>query len=220
MAFVSTLGSSTANSFISVARASSLLQELPDSPGVVSWLTLVQAQKEKTLVAASMTINPLRWKGYVANGEQSLAWPRKIVVDGRRLPPDELPLDFEYAVAYMAAFLTTSGGYTGIQDGNDGGIDLMENDQYSEVGLGSGALTVKFKDDNRGRSGFEYIPPFVMDILSKYIIDSSFHQSYVTRDSVARITPIYSRSVYGGGRIRIVGDRVYPTFGGWASNPI
>lgn len=219
MAFVSTLGANNQNSFISVSRANSLLAELPDSPGVISWLALTDAQKEKTLVAATMTINPLRWKGFVATPTQSLAWPRRIKVDGRRLPIDELPLDLEYAVAYMAAFLTTSGGYTGIQTGNDGGLQLQQNNQYEEVELGSGALRVKFKDEDQGQSGFEYIPPFVMDILSKYIIDSSFNQSYVSRTSSARITPFYSGAAYGR-RIRVAGGAVFPVYGGWYSNPL
>lgn len=195
------------------------MQELPDSPGVVSWLALDNSQKEKTLVAATMTINPLRWKGFVATAEQSLAWPRKIKIDGRRLPPDELPLDFEYAIAYMAAFLTTNGGYTGIPSENDGGVGLQQNNQYEEVELGSGALRVKFKDEDQGQSGFEYIPPFVMDILSKYIIDSSFHQPYVSRTSTARITPFYSGAAYGR-RIRVAGGSVFPAYGGWYSNPL
>ena len=219
MAFVSTLGADNQNSFISVARATSLLTELPDSPGVVSWLALSDTQKEKTLVAATMTINPLKWKGFVATPTQSLAWPRRIKVDGRRLPIDELPLDLEYAVAYMAAFLTTNGGYTGIQTGNDGGLQLQQNNQYEEVELGSGALRVKFKDEDQGQSGFEYIPPFVMDILSKYIIDSTFNQPYVSRTSSARITPFYSGAAYGR-RIRIANGAVFPAYGGWYSNPL
>lgn len=219
MAFVSTLGADNANSFISVARANSLLTELPDSPGVVSWLAFSDTQKEKTLVAATMTINPLKWKGFIATSTQSLAWPRKVKIDGRRLPIDELPLDLEYAVAYMAAFLTTSGGYTGIQMGNDGGLGLQQNNQYEEVELGSGALRVKFKDEDQGQSGFEYIPPFVMDILSKYIIDSSFNQPYVSRTSSARITPFYSGAAYGR-RIRVAGAAVFPAYGGWYSNPL
>ena len=220
MAFVSTLGASDANSFISVARATSILQDLPASAGVSAWLTLTQGQQQQTLVAATMSINPLRWKGFAATSEQSLAWPRRIKVDGRMLSVDELPLDFEVAVAYMAAFLSDSGGYTGIATGNDGGVTLKDNDQYSEVELGSGALRVKFKEDNSLQSGFEYIPPFAMDILSKYIIDSSFNQPYVSRDSTARVNPYYGASASTGSRIRIAGGQVFPAYGGWASNPL
>lgn len=220
MAFISTLAASDANSFLSVERAISLLTELPDSPGVVSWLALEEEQQEKTLVASTMTINPLRWKGFVATPDQSLAWPRNIKIDGRRLPSDELPLDFEYAVAYMAAFLSTNGGYTGIPTGNDGGVQLQQNDQYSEVELGSGALRVKFKEDNSGQSGFEYIPPFVMDILSKYIVDSNFSQPYLSKTSAARVAPFYANGLYRQSGIRIAGGLVFPRSGGWASNSL
>lgn len=220
MAFVSTLGATNANSFVSVARATSLLGELPASPGITTWLALGDTAKERSLVAASMVINPLKWKGTVATAEQSLAWPRFIKIDGRVLPNDELPLDFEIAVAYMAAFLSSTGGYTGIPAGNDGGVTLQQNDQYSEVELGSGALRVKYKDDDSAQSGFEFIPPFAMDILSKYIIDSSFNQPVVTRDSVARVDPFYAAGAFRGRRIRFSGGQIFPVYGGWASNPL
>lgn len=220
MAFVSTLGADNANSFISVARATSILQDLPTSPGILTWLDLTETQQEQTLVAATMSINPLKWKGFVSTSEQSLAWPRRIKIDGRMLSAEDLPLDFEVAVAYMAAFLSTNGGYTGIAADSDGGVTLRQNDQYSEVELGSGALRVKFKEDDSLQSGFEYIPPFAMDILSKYIIDSSFNQPYVTRDSTARVNPYYGAAAYSGSRIRVSGGRVFPAYGGWASNPL
>lgn len=220
MAFVSTLGASNANSFISVARASSLLAELPQSPGIASWIALSSTQKEQTLVAATMSVNPLRWKGMIADPEQSLAWPRYIKIDGRMLSSTELPLDFEIAIAYMAAFLTTTGGYTGISSQNDGGVTLLQNDQYEEIDLGNSALRVKFKDDDSAQSGFEFIPPFAMDILSKYIIDSSFHQSYLTKQSSARIDPYYAAGAFRGRRIRFAGGQVFPAYGGWASNPL
>ena len=110
MAFVSTIGASDANSFLSVARATTLLGELPVSAGITAWLALTSTQKEQTLVAATMAVNPLKWKGTVATQEQSLSWPRRMKVDGRVLPYDELPIDFEIAVAYMAAFLGSGGG--------------------------------------------------------------------------------------------------------------
>jgi hypothetical protein len=220
MAFVSTLGATNANSFISVARATSLLGEIPQSPGITTWLALGDTPKQQTLVAATMAINPLKWKGFVATQEQSLAWPRRIKIDGRTLPVDELPLDFEIAVAYMGAFLTTTGGYTGISAANDGGVTMMENDQYEEVELGSGSLRVKYKNDDSVQSGFDVIPPFAMDILSKYVLDSSFNQPFVTRRSVARIDRYYGAAAFRESGIRIAGGQVFPTYGGWASKPL
>jgi hypothetical protein len=219
MAFVSTIGASDANSFLSVARASTLLGELPASAGITAWLALTTTQKEQTLVAASMTINPLKWKGTVATQEQSLAWPRRMKIDGRVLPYDELPIDFEIAVAYMAGFLGSGGGYTAVAV-NDGGASLRDTNQYEEVELGDGALRVKFKGGDAPQTGMDYIPPFSMDILSRYAIDSSFNQPYVTRDSVARLDPYYGNSAFRPNRIRVVGSQIYPSYGGWASNPL
>jgi len=219
MAFVSTLGAANANSFISVARATTLLGELPVSAGITAWLALNNTQKEQTLVAATMTINPLKWKGYVADAAQSLSWPRLIKIDGRQLATDELPIDFEIAVAYMAAFLGSGGGYTAVAT-NDGGASLRSTNQYEEVELGNGALRVKFKSGDTPQTGMDYIPPFSMDILSRYAIDSSFNQPYVTRDSVARLDPYYGNSAFRPNRIRVVGSQIYPSYGGWASNPL
>jgi hypothetical protein len=220
MAFVSTLGASNANSFVSAARATSLLSDLPQSPGITSWLALTDQQKEQTLVGATMAINPLKWKGALVDPYQSLSWPRYMKIDGRVLPNDELPLDFEIAVSYMAAFLTTNGGYSGIGADNDGGVLLRENDQYDEVNLGSGSLQVKYRDRDSMQSGFEFIPPFAMDILSKYIIDSSFHQSHLTKGSSARIDKYYAAGAFRGRRVAFGGGMVYPVSGGWYSNPL
>jgi hypothetical protein len=219
MAFVSTLGASDANSFLSVARASSLLGELPASAGITAWLALTTTQKEQSLVAATMTINPLKWKGYVADASQSLAWPRLIKVDGRQLPTDELPIDFEISVAYVAAFLGSSGGYTAVA-ANDGGASLRSTNQYDEVELGDGALRVKFKQGDIPQTGVDYIPPFAMDILQRYITDPSFHQPYVSRTSTARIDPYYGGNGFRPRRIRFAGGQVFPATGGWYSNPL
>lgn len=219
MAFVSTLGAANANSFISVARATTLLGELPVSAGITAWLALNNTQKEQTLVAATMTINPFKWKGYVADAAQSLSWPRLIKIDGRQLATDELPIDFEIAVAYMAAFLGSGGGYTAVA-ANDGGATLRSTNQYDEVELGDGALRVKFKQGDMPQTGVDYIPPFAMDILYRYMIDSSFHQPYVSRTSTARIDPYYGAGAFRPNRIRFAGGQVFPATGGWASNPL
>lgn len=219
MAFVSTLGASDANSFLSVARAASLLGELPASAGITAWLALTTAQKEQTLVASTMTINPLKWKGYVADASQSLSWPRLIKVDGRQLSTDDLPIDFEIAVAYVAAFLGSSGGYTAVA-ANDGGASLRSTNQYDEVELGDGALRVKFKQGDVPQTGVDYIPPFAMDILQRYIIDPSFHQPYLSRTSTAKVDPYYGGGNFRPNRIRFANGQVFPATGGWYSNPL
>lgn len=219
MAFVSTLGAADANSFLSVARATSLLGDLPASAGITAWLALTDAQKEQTLVAATMTINPLKWKGRIIDDTQSLSWPRLMKIDGRQLSTEELPIDFEIAVAYMAAFLGSGGGYTAVAT-NDGGASLRSTNQYEEVELGDGALRVKFKGGDIPQTGIDYIPPFAMDILYRYMIDPSFNQPYVSRTSTARVDPYYGGGAFRPRSIRFAGGQVFPTYGGWASNPL
>lgn len=219
MAFVSTLGASDANSLLSVERATALLQDLPPSYGVSAWLTLTDTQKQQTLVAATMAINPLHWKGHPANSTQSLAWPRVIAADHFYQPTDQLPIDFEIGVAYMAAFLGINGGYTGISS-LDGGVKRRNNSEYDEIELGRSDLRVKFNRDNTVQTGQLFIPPFSMDIFSRYMIRGGFYQPRVRRESTARIN-VYGRGLtYRQSRIRIVDGQVWPAYGGWESNPL
>jgi hypothetical protein len=219
MAFVSTLGASDANSYLSVAEATALLSGLPVSPGVTAWLALTNTEKEQTLVAATMAINPLKWKGRPVANNQSLAWPRVVTADHFAVSSSDLPLDFQIGVAYMAAFLGETGGYTGIQD-LDGGSQRRENEQYDEVELGRGDLRVKFNNTGSLQAGSQYIPPFCMDIFRRYMNDSSFHQPRVSREPSARINPYGPGSAFRPSNIRVMNGLVYPAEGGWASNPL
>jgi len=216
MAFVSTLGASDANSYLSVARATTLLSELPESPGIVAWLALTPTQKEQSLVAATMTINPLQWKGQPSSTEQSLAWPRRIIADYYFAPEDELPVDFEIGVAYMAAFLGTTGGYTGIPDA-DGGAKRYKNSEYEEVELGDGELRVKFRTDSMSQTGALFIPPFSMDIFSRYMIRGDFYQPRVRRESTARVgyRGFVTRQKPSG--VRYINGQLWPYGSSWSN---
>ena len=218
MAFVSTLGAADANSYLSVARATTLLSELPASTGVSTWLTLTTTQKEQSLVAATMSINPLHWKGQPATSEQSLAWPRRVAADYYYAPQDELPVDFEIGVAYMAAFLGTNGGYTGISS-TDGGATRYKNSEYDEVTLGgtSEGLTVKFNKDQMSQTGMLFIPPFSMDIFARYMIRGDFYQPKVRRESTARVG---YRGFVSGQRpsgVRYINGQLWPYGGSWSN---
>ena len=216
MAFVSTLGAVNANSYLSVARATTLLSELPASVGVSAWLTLTNTQKEQSLVAATMSINPLHWKGQPATSEQSLAWPRRVAADYYYAPEDELPVDFEIGVAYMAAFLGTNGGYTGIS-GTDGGATRYKNSEYDEVTLGgtSEGLIVKFNKDQMSQTGMLFIPPFSMDIFARYMIRGDFYQPKVRRESTARVGYRGFVSTQRPSGVRYINGQLWPYGGSW-----
>jgi hypothetical protein len=220
MAFVSTLGALDANSYLSVAKATTLLSELPGSAGVAAWLALINTQKEQSLVAGTMAINPLQWKGQPASSDQALAWPRRIVADYYYAPSDELPVDFGIGVAYMAAFLGTNGGYTGISSA-DGGATRYRNSEYDEVTLGGTGegLTVKFSKDQMSQTGMLFIPPFSMDIFAKYMIRGDFHQPRVRRESAARIgyRGYVGRQSPSG--VRYINGQLWPYGGSWSDRP-
>ena len=218
MAFVSTLGASDANSYLSVAKATTRLGDLPSSNGIATWLGLDEESKEKTLVGATMAANPLKWKGRPATFEQSLAWPRVIRADYFNLPTDELPIDFEVAIAYLAAFIGSEGGYTGIND-LDGGAKQLKNSQYDEVELGRSDLRVKFRDQVQ-QTGVAYITPFCMDIFARYMVGGGFNQPRLVRESTARIGNYAARAAFRPSNIRVVNGLVWPAEGGWASNPL
>lgn len=214
MAFVSTLGASDANSYLSVEAAEARLSELPESAGVTSWLALSEPEKEQSLVAATMAINPLQWRGQPASQEQSLAWPRRIISDYYYAPSDALPVDFEIAAAYMAAFLGSNGGYTGIANA-DGGATRYKNSEYEEVEIGRGDLRVKFDRSNMSQTGALFIPPFSMDIFAKYMVRGDFHQPRVRRDATARIG--YRGFALGqySSRTRYMNGQLWPVTGSW-----
>jgi len=214
VAFVSTLGAPDANSYLSVAEATALLGEIPASYGIQQWLALNNSQKQQTLVAATMAINPLQWKGKPAGPDQSLAWPRLMIADYYYSEIDELPLDFKMGVAYMAAFLGISGGYTGIRDA-DGGVKRQKNSEYEEVELGDGDLRVKFDKSGMAQTGALFIPPYSMDIFQRYMIRGDFVQPRVRRESTARVgyRGFVTRQKPSG--VRMINGQLWPYGGSW-----
>lgn len=218
MAFVSTLGAPDANSYLSVTEATALLQDLAPSFGLQQWLALNDTQKQQTLITATMAINPLQWKGRPASPEQSLAWPRLMIADYYYSEVDELPLDFKVGVAYMAAFLGINGGYTGIKDA-DGGSRRQKNSEYEEVELGGGDLRVRFDKSYNAQTGALFIPPYSMDIFTKYMIRGEFYQPKVRRESTARIgyRGFVTRQKPSG--VRMINGQLYPYGGSWNNRP-
>jgi hypothetical protein len=232
--FNSTLASRTSNSYISVEEADALLVDVPTSDGVEEWLQLVEVDKEKTLVAATFSIDPLSWKGEPCDPEQSLAWPRIINYDGRRTVCEELPYDFRLAVAYTAAFMGNEGGYMSIASGGGAtaaeglngieGLTPQDLKGYEAVALGNGAISLKLAKPDAIQSGIQYIPPFAIDMLAKYTknLTGGLSVTRLRTSSVAKtVVPfIYPNHRLSTGLIREVDGKIFPSVGGWASYPL
>lgn len=231
MAFISTLGATNANSYISASRATTVLSDLPVSDGVTEWLSLIDADKQKTLVAATLSIDPLPWKGSVCSESQNLAWPRVVNFDGRYTVCESLPYDLELATAYTAAFMGNQGGYTAVSSGGGPetvpgltplpGLSPQELAGYEQVSLAKGEVNLKLANPNAMPSGVMYVPPFASDLLSKYLKGrSGITVARMRSDSMARIAAPFLSPRYRMVKTKEINGQIYPLTGGWASNPL
>lgn len=80
MLITSTVGSASANSYISIAEADAYFATSYNRP---SWVGATVANKEIVLIESTRLLDFLViWRGYKKTQEQSLNWPRTHVVDG------------------------------------------------------------------------------------------------------------------------------------------
>lgn len=223
MAFVSALGAENANSYISVADADSLNADLPQSDGIAEWINLIPSDKEKTLIAATFSIEPLPWKGLICSTTQNLSWPRKIQHDRRITGCSVLPYDFRLAVAYTAAFMGQLGGYIKVAEGG-GRAPLSDSEPipglsptdlvgYEKVSLGNGALELTLADSGKIQSGAQYLPPFATDLLVKYVKNAGGLTAI--QYSVPHVAGLRVPFISGVGRgsFQVIDGRIYAASG-------
>ncbi len=100
-------GSTTANSYCSVATADTYHQ---DYGNPTAWVSATQTQKEDWLRQATRAVD-LRWggryPGYSVTSTQALLWPMYGAVDkaGNSIDSDTIPVQLQDAVAYLAGQL-------------------------------------------------------------------------------------------------------------------
>lgn len=97
MALVTTIGSRSANSYISVASADSILNA-SSLYNVTAWTALTTAGKEERLVLACLLMNRISWAGFPVYEKQALAFPRRWTVEDAI----EIPLNIQQAQAFIA----------------------------------------------------------------------------------------------------------------------
>lgn len=227
MAFDSELGGENSNSLASVEEAVEIAGDLPQTDGVVAWLSLELAGQQQTLVASSMTMQGLRWKGKLCNEKQNLCFPRLIETGGVYAYCEKIPYEVKVATTYLAAFIGESGGYTAI--GEEGGPQqtvgtnpfpgLSPDDLqgYDEVNLGRGAIQLKLKKPEA--NAINYIPPFALNLIARFaILSSSVNSSEFSRSPEYGAAPAWRG--HSGRGVVVIDDKVWPRTGGWASNPL
>jgi len=137
-AFVSTLGSSTATSYISVAQADdyylgSMLE--------AKWSALTTAQKETALMAATRNLEMLQYVGKRCTPstnnddlEQALQWPRsKATCRDIEAKCDMLPKEIIEATSYLALELHTTPPTVGtVESGTLGAVKRQQLGELSQ----------------------------------------------------------------------------------------
>lgn len=224
--FDSTLAGPTANSYISVAIATEKLEALPSSDGVVEWLGYTEEEKERSLVAATMVLDPLNWRGSRCSSEQQLNWPRNIkdadCTYGSRVyvvSCEDLPHNLEVATAYLAAFLGSTGGFTGITSplSPEAAASAAQLEQFEEVRVGP--ITVKPKQESEWaeypESNLKRIPPLVSDLIKPFLAAFAASEARLRRTSVARSGGYYIGSPAYSGKFYLRNGKVFPRFGSW-----
>jgi hypothetical protein len=101
-----TVGSASANSYLSIAAADTLAETML---GTLAWTSATTDEKTRALITATRGLDTLTWIGSKSSADQALDWPRTDAsCDGIDYPDDELPEQIEYATFDLAnALLTT-----------------------------------------------------------------------------------------------------------------
>lgn len=217
------VGDPQANSYVCLDEAILLLKTLPASPGVTDWLNLSVPDQQRSLIASTAVLDALNWAGCICDCHQRLQWPRRMFncCDN---DCSTIPYEIRLATAYMAAFMGAQGGFIGIQStaggsgGGGGGVGGLE--PFSEVTVGP--IKVKMKEGitygDTLATNIGQIPPFVADLIRRYLNAFGMREGFMGRRSIARSWGTYIGGPAYTGSMYLRGGKVYPRVGGWASD--
>jgi hypothetical protein len=137
-----TPGSSTANSYVTLAVAN---QYHLDRPAVgTTWSGASDDQKTAALLWATKLLDLLwTWKGYTTTSTQALMWPRNGLMTRNgweSLPSDTVPIEIQHATAEYARQLL-AGDLAGNSDIETKGITAIT----------AGPVSLQFKDSVRAK---------------------------------------------------------------------
>jgi len=159
-----TVGGASANSYLTLAAADSLIEGLVQNDDVVAWASATEDQKNRALYSATQRIDRERFLGARATDTQSLQWPRtgvrkpdtyintyavgfpfRITTD--YFTDTEIPDQIKKAQAELAVYLNN----------NKDGLGLSGLEDYKNVKIGNLDVT----PNNYGATGADRIPPMV-----------------------------------------------------------
>ena len=101
-----TVGSATANSYLTIAAADTIAETML---GTLAWSSATTDQKTRALITATRGLDTLTWIGSRASTTQALDWPRSDVeCDGVEYANNIIPEQVQYSTFDLAnALLTT-----------------------------------------------------------------------------------------------------------------
>ena len=162
ISIVTTVGSATANSYLSLVDPQSLIDGLIEDDDVTAWASATTDQKNRALYTSAQRIDRERFLGARATDTQSMQWPRtgvrkpdtyintyatgfpfRITTD--YFTDTEIPDQLKKAQAVLAAYLNN----------NKDGLGLSGLEDYKNIKVGSLDATPNFY----GAVGADRVPP-------------------------------------------------------------
>ena len=162
ISIVATVGAATANSYLTLADAQSLIDGFIESADVAAWASATTDQKNRALYTSAQRIDRERFLGSKVDDTQSMQWPRsgvrkpdtyintyatgfpfRIVEDF--FTDTEIPDQLKKAQAVLAAYLNN----------NKDALDLTGLESFSSINAGNVSVTPY----RYGSVGFNAVPP-------------------------------------------------------------
>ena len=177
---VATVGSATANSYVTLAEANSFVEGLTQSDDVVAWGNSTDDEKNRALFSATRRIDREQFLGAKASDTQARQWPRS----GVRVPDQYTNLyGLSFPNRILADYYTDTEIPPEVQDAqielavylnnNKDGIGLSGLEDFNAVSIGNINVTPNFY----GRTGVDRIPPIVDQYLKGLRIGGSANLS-------------------------------------------
>ena len=161
---VATVGSATANSYVTLAEANSFVEGLTQSDDVVAWGNSTDDEKNRALFSSTRRIDREQFLGAKASDTQARQWPRS----GVRVPDQYTNLyGLSFPNRILADYYTDTEIPPEVQDAqielavylnnNKDGIGLSGLEDFASVAIGNLNVTPRFY----GAVGIDRIPPIV-----------------------------------------------------------
>lgn len=164
IAIVATVGSASANSYLTLADAQAIVDGFVEDGDVTAWASATTDQKNRALVTATQRLDRERFLGARATDTQALQWPRtgvrkpdtyintyavgfpfRITTD--YFSDTEIPDQIKYAQVVLAVYLNN----------NKDGMALSGLEDYKSISIGS--LSVTTAGASASTTGADRIPP-------------------------------------------------------------